>query len=197
MVGVHESHRASTCEIRPSLPVGLIETGPHLRLNVRDSDTDERTAARFTPTVNEIPSLPAGVSESGIRSEYLPVTTRDELEDEDWLARMRGDGLNHAHFMVLKGMWVKQYAFGLESERADGRQFIRSGEEYSDAVQGHFNSYGIATESRSIAKSAKGLTNRCELVTARVRSFSFALPPAISDFSTSAACTWRGSQQPS
>lgn len=70
-------------------------------------------------------------------------------QDEDWLAMMRGDGLNHAHFMVLKGgalegVWAKQYAFGMEGERAKRLQFIRSGEEYRDAVQGHINLLGIA-----------------------------------------------------
>jgi len=68
--------------------------------------------------------------------------------DRDWLTILAGDGLSHAHFMVLKGgkvpgIWARQYAYGKRGEANGGRRWIRSGEEYRDSAMGHINLLGL------------------------------------------------------
>ncbi len=73
--------------------------------------------------------------------------TRAE-HDHDWLSVLDGDGLHHAHFMVLRGgnlpgIWARQFAYGQAGEANDGARWIRPGEEFRDARQGHINLLGI------------------------------------------------------
>jgi hypothetical protein len=80
--------------------------------------------------------------------EHVHYDRLNEAGDRDWLTMLAGDGLSHAHFMVLKGgkvpgIWARQYAYGAEGEASDGVRLIRSGEEYRDSAQGHVNLLGI------------------------------------------------------
>ena len=81
--------------------------------------------------------------------EHLHYERTDPQHDDDWLTMLDADGLSHGHFLVLKGgnlpgIWADQYAYGPAGEAVRGKQFIRSGEEYRDGTQGHFNLLGIA-----------------------------------------------------
>lgn len=80
--------------------------------------------------------------------EHVHYDRLEKAGDRDWLTMLAGDGLTHAHFMVLKGgkipgIWARQYAYGSEGEGSDGERLIRSGEEYRDSAQGHINLLGI------------------------------------------------------
>jgi len=80
--------------------------------------------------------------------EHLHYERTDPQHDKDWLTMLDGDGLSHAHFLVLKGgnlpgIWAAQYAYGEAGEADDGRRLIRPGEEYRDSTQGHINLLGI------------------------------------------------------
>ena len=80
--------------------------------------------------------------------EHVHYDRLTESGDKDWLTMLDGDGLTHAHFMVLKGgkvpgIWAEQYAYGKQGEASDGVRLIRSGEEYRDSAQGHINLLGI------------------------------------------------------
>jgi hypothetical protein len=80
--------------------------------------------------------------------EHLHYDRLTQAGDKDWLTMLDGDGLTHAHFMVLKGgkvsgIWAQQYAYGKQGEASDGERMIRSGEEYRDSAQGHINLLGI------------------------------------------------------
>ena len=80
--------------------------------------------------------------------EHLHYERSDPAHDRDWLTMMDGDGLEHAHFLVLKGgnlpgVWAQQYAYGKRGEAVAGKQWIRAGEEFRDGAQGHINLLGI------------------------------------------------------
>ncbi len=80
--------------------------------------------------------------------EHLHYERTDPKHDGDWLNMLDGDGLSHAHFMVLKGgnlpgIWAQQFAYGKAGEARDDKRLIRPGEEYRDGAQGHINLLGI------------------------------------------------------
>ncbi len=81
--------------------------------------------------------------------------------DVDWLTMLDGDGLEHAHFMVLKGgkvpgIWARQFGYGKAGEANDGKRWIRSGEEYRDSAQGHINLLGLDKVIQPISTGGMG-----------------------------------------
>ncbi len=80
--------------------------------------------------------------------EHLHYERTEPKHDADWMTMLDGDGLSHAHFLMLKGgnlpgIWADQFAYGREGEADDGSRLIRPGEEYRDSTQGHINLLGI------------------------------------------------------
>ena len=93
--------------------------------------------------------------------EHVHYARPDRAGDPDWLAMMAGDGLNMAHFMVLKGgkvpgIWGHSHAYGKEGEAFDGERLIRPGEEYRDTAMGHINLLGVEEVIQPISTGGMG-----------------------------------------
>ena len=81
--------------------------------------------------------------------EHVHFDRLDAIRDPDWLTMMEGDGLGALHVMTLEGanlpdVWARQFAYGRDGEAFDGVRFIRPGEEFRNADQGHYNLLGIS-----------------------------------------------------
>ncbi len=81
--------------------------------------------------------------------EHVHFDRLDAGRDQDWLTMMEGDGLGALHVMTLEGanlpdVWARQFAYGRDGEAFDGTRFIRPGEEFRNADQGHYNLLGIS-----------------------------------------------------
>ena len=81
--------------------------------------------------------------------EHVHFDRLDASRDQDWLTMMDGDGLGALHVMTLEGsnlpdVWARQFAYGKDGEAFDGVRFIRPGEEFRNADQGHYNLLGIS-----------------------------------------------------
>lgn len=93
--------------------------------------------------------------------EHLHFERHDPAHDDDWLTMLDADGLNRAHFLVLKGgnlpgVWADQHAYGRQGEAARGGQLIIPGEEYRDRHQGHINLLGISKIIQPISTGGMG-----------------------------------------
>ena len=81
--------------------------------------------------------------------EHVHFDRLDPSRDHDWLTMMEGDGLGALHVMTLEGanlpdVWARQFAYGRDGEAFDGVRFIRPGQEFRNADQGHYNLLGIS-----------------------------------------------------
>ena len=80
---------------------------------------------------------------------HLHYARFDPEHDEDWLAMLDADGLQHGFFLMLKGaniqgLWAEQYAYGNDGISGTKRQQLIPGEEFRCSLQGHINLFGMA-----------------------------------------------------
>ena len=80
--------------------------------------------------------------------EHLHYERLDPADDARWLAMLDAEGLQCAHFLVLRrqgdpGLTTPQYAYGPRGTAAGGGRLVVPGEEFRDNDQGHINLLGI------------------------------------------------------